>query len=125
MYLHSSTYQSNFDAQTHILKSIPKRIQHAITLIHPLKIGTGDWAEYRGEKERIGHLCCFNVSRRMRNTNILEKCGKSQRSFTSFGETIKWRYAPPRWLLPPSSRKDLEFRCVNAVDEGMMLMFSN
>ena len=45
--------------------------------------------------------------------------------FTYFGETIKWRYAPPRWLLPPSSRKDLEFRCVNAVDEGMMLMFSN
>ena len=26
---------------------------------------------------------------------------KKAEVFTSFGERIKWRYAPPRWLFPP------------------------
>ena len=45
---------------------------------------------------------------------------------TSFGERMKWKYAPPRWLFPPPLWKNPNFRCVNAISKvvafGLLLL---
>ena len=40
---------------------------------------------------------------------------------TSFGERIKWRYAPPMWSFGPPLCKDPDSRCVNTISKVFVL----
>ena len=60
-----------------------------LMLVHTLR---GQYDAIIGEPEVL-----------IRRQQQFREIWKNVEVFISFGERIKWRYAPPRWLFPPLS----------------------
>ena len=84
----ASIYQTDLNFKLNAVKLV-KEIW--LMLLHTLR---GQYEAIHGEPDVV-----------FRKQQQFREIWKKAEVFTYFGDRIKWRYAPPRWLFPPSILK--------------------